>query len=128
MEQPVLVFDGQCGFCMRALGWLRLLDGKRLIETVPHQRPGVPESIGATPEECAESVQWRGPDGVRLEGAAAVNAALGVALGTSMPLAAYQRSAGIQERLYRWVAEHRRRLPGLTPWCARYPEDCGASK
>jgi predicted DCC family thiol-disulfide oxidoreductase YuxK len=126
MEQPVLVFDGECGFCMRALGWLRFLDKKRLIETMPHQRPGVPESIGATPFECAESVQWRGPDGIRLEGAAAVNAALGTAVGSSVPMELYRRSAPVQERLYRWVAEHRRRLPGMSPWCARYPDDCGS--
>jgi predicted DCC family thiol-disulfide oxidoreductase YuxK len=30
----------------------------------------------------------------------------------------------VQRRLYRWVAENRRRLPGTTPWCARYPDDC----
>lgn len=122
---PTLVFDGECGFCMRALGWLRLLDGKRRIDTLPFQRPGVPESIGATPEECAGSVQWRGADGTRLEGAAAVNAALAEALGSSLPVTAYRRSSGGQERLYHWVAERRGRLPGVRPWCARYPDDCG---
>jgi predicted DCC family thiol-disulfide oxidoreductase YuxK len=126
MEQPKLVFDGQCGFCMRALGWLRRLDRKQLIEALPHQRPGVPESIGATPDECAEALQWRGPDSVRLEGAAAVNAALGTAVGTGLPLKLYRRTAGFQERLYRLVAENRRRLPGVSPWCAQHPEDCGA--
>ncbi|HTK63479.1 MAG TPA: DCC1-like thiol-disulfide oxidoreductase family protein [Pseudonocardia sp.] len=125
MEQPVLVFDGQCGFCMRALGWLRLLDRNQRIEALPHQRPGVPESIGATPSECAESLQWRGPDSRRLEGAAAVNAALGTAVGTGLPLAVYRRTSGIQDRLYRLVAENRRRLPGVSPWCAEHPEDCG---
>jgi|SRR5581483_8467248 predicted DCC family thiol-disulfide oxidoreductase YuxK len=124
MEQPVLVFDGQCGFCMRALGWLHRLDRKHRIETVPYQRPGVPESIGATPSECEQSLQWRGPDSARLEGAAAVNAAFGTAVGTSLPLALYRRSAGLQERLYRLVADNRRRLPGVSPWCARHPEDC----
>ncbi|HEY9416008.1 MAG TPA: DUF393 domain-containing protein [Pseudonocardia sp.] len=125
MEQPVLVFDGQCGFCMRALGWLHRLDHKKRIETLPHQRPGVPESIGATPSECSESLQWRGSDSVRLEGAAAVNAALGTAVGTGLPLAVYRHTSGIQERLYRLVADNRSRLPGVSPWCADHPEDCG---
>lgn len=125
MQRPVLVFDGQCGFCMRALGWLRLLDRGQLIDARPHQRPGVPGSIGATPDECAESLQWRGPDGMRLEGAAAVNAALGTAVGTGLPLKLYRRTATVQERVYRLVAENRRRLPGVSPWCVEYPEDCG---
>ena len=126
MEQPVLVFDGECGFCMRALGWLQRLDRKHLIEALPYQRPGVAESIGATPSECAESVQWRGPDSVRLEGAAAVNAALGTAVGTGLPLKLYRHTAPVQERLYRLVAENRRRLPGVSPWCVQHPQDCAA--
>lgn len=125
MERPVLLFDGECGFCTRMLGWLRLLDGKSRIDTLPYQRPGAAESIGASGSECSESVQWRGPDGTRLEGAAAVNAALGVALGTGWPLRLYRYSAGPQERLYGWVAGNRRRLPGVTPWCSRYPDQCG---
>ncbi|MBA2324614.1 MAG: DUF393 domain-containing protein [Pseudonocardiales bacterium] len=127
MERPVLLFDGECGFCTRMLGWLRMLDGQRLIETLPYQRAGVPESIGTTASECADSVQWRGADGARLDGAAAANAALGVALGSSWPLAVYRRSAGTQERLYRLVARNRHRLPGVRPWCARNPDDCGAA-
>ncbi|MBV9312642.1 MAG: DUF393 domain-containing protein [Pseudonocardia sp.] len=122
---PVLLFDGECGFCTCTVGWLRVLDGKRLIDTVPYQRPGAPESIGATAAECAASIQWRGADGTRLVGAAAVNAALAVALGSPWPLRLYHYSAATQERLYRWIATHRGRLPGITPWCVRYPKNCG---
>jgi predicted DCC family thiol-disulfide oxidoreductase YuxK len=122
---PLLVFDGDCGFCTRALGWLRLLDGKRMIETVPFQRPGVPESLGLTAEQCAGSVQWRGADGSRAEGAEAIAAALAAAVRTDLPTRLYQRTAGPQRALYSWVAGHRHRLPGIEPWCARYPEDCG---
>jgi len=121
---PLLVFDGECGFCTRTLGWLRLLDRRRVIETVPYQRAGVPERLGLSREECAASVRWRGPDGSRAEGAAAINAALAVALGSSWPERVYRRTSGAQERAYRWVAAHRHRLPGITPWCTRYPDDC----
>lgn len=121
---PLLVFDGECGFCTRSLGWLRLVDRKRLIETAPYQRAGVPEQLGISREQCAASVQWRGADGSRAEGAEAVNAALSFALGTRWPERVYRHSTGVQRRLYRWVAENRRRLPGMTPWCARYPDDC----
>jgi predicted DCC family thiol-disulfide oxidoreductase YuxK len=121
---PILVFDGECGFCTRTIGWLRLLDRRRMIETVPYQRPGVPERIGASPAECAASVQWRGDDGSRASGAEAVNAALAVALGTDWPRRIYRRTAALQQRAYQWVTDHRYRLPGITPWCTRYPHDC----
>jgi predicted DCC family thiol-disulfide oxidoreductase YuxK len=124
---PLLVFDGDCGFCTRTLGWLRLIDRRRIINSVPFQRPGVPESLGLTREQCAESVQWRGPDGRRAEGAEAISAALDVALRTRWPGRLHARTAGVQARMYELVARNRHRLPGVTPWCSRYPDDCGRS-
>lgn len=121
---PSLVFDGNCGFCTRMLGWLRLIDRRRVIESVPYQRPGVPESLGLTERQCAESLRWRGGDGRQVEGAEAVSAALAVALRTELPSRLYRRTSGVQQRLYQWVAANRHRLPGVTPWCARYPDDC----
>lgn len=123
---PLLVFDGDCGFCTRTLGWLRLMDRRRIIETVPFQRPGVPESLGLTREQCARSVQWRGADGVRAEGAEAIAAALSVALRSDLPNRLHQRTATPQRVLYDAVARNRHRLPGITPWCARYPDDCAS--
>lgn len=123
---PLLVFDGECGFCTRAVGWLRLVDRYRLIETAPYQRPGVPESVGASREQCAASVQWRGADGTRAEGAAAISAALAVALDATWPPWLYRRTSRVQTWLYKWVSENRYRLPGVTPWCSRYPHDCGS--
>jgi len=124
MDRPVLLFDGECGFCTRSLGWLRRLDRHGRIETLPYQLPGAPESIGAGFDECSRSVQWRGPDGTRLAGAAAVNAALGSALGTALPLRLYRLCSGPQERLYDVVASNRRRLPGMRPWCSSHPGQC----
>lgn len=121
---PLLVFDGNCGFCTRTLGWLRLLDRHRQIETVPLQRADAAERVGASPEECASSVRWRGADGTRAGGAEAIAHALSVALDAAWPVPFYRRTARWQERLYRWVADNRYRLPGITPWCVRYPSDC----
>ena len=124
MRTPLLVFDGGCGFCTRMLGWLRLLDRRRIIETAPYQRRGVPERLGCSLADCAASVQWLGADGKRAEGAEAVNAALAVALCGDWPLRLYARTAAPQNTLYNWVATNRYRLPGVTPWCTRYPRDC----
>ncbi|HSK61678.1 MAG TPA: DUF393 domain-containing protein [Actinomycetospora sp.] len=119
-----LVFDGECGFCTRCVDGLRRVDPQGKIDVQPLQAEGVPASIGATVEECREAVQWLGPDGVRRSGADAVNAVLGVLTGTALPSTLYRASSGLQERAYRWVADHRSRFPGTTPHCQRAPEGC----
>ena len=124
---PLLVFDGDCGFCTRALGWLRVLDRRRIIQTAPLQRPGVPELIGCSQEQCKKALQWRGVEGQRAQGAEAIAAALAVALDSSLPIKVHRRTATAQDRLYDLVARNRHRLPGVTPWCQRYPDDCAGS-
>jgi predicted DCC family thiol-disulfide oxidoreductase YuxK len=119
----LLVFDGECGFCTRALGWVRLLDREARLTTLPLQAPGVPERVDATRQACKESLHFAA-DGRVWTGAAAVNGALAVALQRELPERLYARTAAAQERVYAWVARHRGRFPGITPWCARYPEAC----
>lgn len=121
-----LVFDGRCGFCTRSVHWLHRLDRHHRVQTVPLQSPGAPASVGATEEHCSQAVQWLGADGRRRSGAAAVNAALSVALGTRLPLWLYTATRPVQDRIYDWVAAYRGRLPGMTPYCSEHPEDCGA--
>lgn len=120
-----LVFDGDCGFCTRSLGWLRMLDRHRRVTTVPLQRPGAADLVDATPEQCSTAIRWKGADGSTCSGAEAVNAALAVALQTRRPGRFYSRTGRAQDSLYEWVARHRGRLPGMTPWCESYPQDCG---
>lgn len=120
-----LVFDGECGFCTRCVSWLDRLDRHGRVETVPYQAAGVPESVGATAQACAEAVQWVGPDGRRRSGAAAVNGVLDVLTRTPLPTGLYRLTSGVQERLYRWVADHRSRFPGMTPHCSAHPGACG---
>jgi len=120
-----LVFDGRCGFCTRSAGWLRRLDRRGRVAVRPSQAAGVLAAAGLTPEDAAASVWWLGEDGRRAHGAEAVNAALSAALGTRLPLALYRVTRWPQERLYDWVAAHRHRLPGVTPYCTEHPQDCG---
>jgi predicted DCC family thiol-disulfide oxidoreductase YuxK len=119
-----LVFDGDCGFCTRCVGWLRRLDPDGRVEVRPYQAPGVPASIGAGVQECHDSVQWLGPDGRRRSGADAVNAALSLLCGTRFFTALYGPTARLQEAAYQWVAAHRSRFPGTTPHCTALPGDC----
>ena len=72
-------------------------------------------------------MQWRGPDGQRLAGAAAVNAVLDTVTGTRVPSTLYRVTSGLQERVYRWVADHRGRFPGMTPYCQSHPETCAGA-
>jgi predicted DCC family thiol-disulfide oxidoreductase YuxK len=34
------------------------------------------------------------------------------------------RIRGLQEAVYRWVADHRYRFPGTTPYCESHPVAC----
>jgi predicted DCC family thiol-disulfide oxidoreductase YuxK len=119
-----LVFDGECGFCTRCVGWLRVLDRGGRVDARPYQSPGVPASIGATTEQCAEAVQWLGPDGVRRSGAEAVSGVLSTVVGTRLPSLLYRATSGLQDAAYCWVADHRGRFPGTTPHCHAHPQDC----
>lgn len=180
-----VVFDGRCGFCTRAVGWVRRLDRHGRVELHAWQQPDVPERFGLTPQECDASV-WAvpqagestviaaqrprgggasgsacdgpqpgaappdapesgsgdlgsrigglgsgrgGPQATRrhaVSGARAVAAILDTALGTrcfgafhGLPLV-----GRTQEAVYRWVATHRGRFPGVTPWCEEHPGQC----
>jgi len=127
-----MVFDGQCGFCTRAAEWLRRRDRRSRIGFHPFQRSGVLERFDLTEAEACGAVwafEARGGDTepVRLRGAAAANRALDVALGVRLfhPLYRLPLVRQVQDRVYTWVAEHRHRLRGVTPWCVTHPDDCG---
>lgn len=120
-----LIFDGQCGFCTRAVLQLQRLDRKGRIQVHPFQHDGVLAEFGLSAEQTRQAV-WFFASSRRLAGAAAVNAALDAALGTRVFLPVY-RIPGIrhlQEWVYRWIATHRYRLRGVTPWCVTHPQDC----
>jgi predicted DCC family thiol-disulfide oxidoreductase YuxK len=123
-----LFFDGNCGMCTRVRNGLLRLDRTRRLRTEPLQKAGVAERIGVRPERLLESSWWLDSTGAVFEGAEAINAALSTAVGTRIPLTLY-RLPGIgpvQEWAYRWVATHRYRFRGVTPWCETEPDQCSA--
>lgn len=116
--RPLLIFDGDCGFCTTSARF-----GERLLG-LEHVQPWQfldLQRLGLTEQQCNEAVQWVAADGTVASAEGAVIAALRHAggvwsvLGRLLALPGIRRLAGM---LYRWVARNRTRLPGGTPACA----------
>lgn len=123
----VLYFDGRCGMCTRARRLLLKIDRSGgALRTEPLQSPGVAAQLDIEETALLDTLRWRDDDGTVSSGAVAVNAALSVALGTRLPtrIVAIGPIGRLQELVYRWVADHRSRFPGTTPYCERQPDRC----
>jgi len=124
----VLFFDGHCGMCTRARNGLVKLDRSGTLRSEPLQAPGAADRLGVTADRLSESAWWLDDSGEVYAAAEAINAALSVALRSRAPLAFY-RVPGIrhlQDAAYRWIAAHRYRFPGTTPYCQSHPAGCTA--
>ena len=121
-----LFFDGNCGMCTRSRNFLLKLNRTGDLQTEPLQGAGVADRLGIEPSLLLESVRWLDSSGAVYSGAEAANAAVSAALGTRLPLMIY-RVPGIrslQQVVYRWIADHRYRFPGTTPYCESHPVAC----
>ena len=122
----VWFFDGQCGMCTRFHNFVARLDRSGRLRSEPLQGAGAAERLGIPAARLLESTWWLDDDGQVYAGAEAVNVAISVALGSRLPLWIY-RTPGIratQNAVYRWVAAHRYRFPGTTPYCQSHPVAC----
>jgi predicted DCC family thiol-disulfide oxidoreductase YuxK len=116
-ERPLVVFDGDCGFCRRWIERWRQTLGDR-VDFLPYQEaasrfPAIPESA------FRDAVHLVEPDGRVTRGAEAVFRALAHAPGRRWPLRLYRRLPGfapISEACYRTVARHRTLFGRLTGW------------
>jgi len=117
---PVLIFDGDCGFCTTCARLLQrwvVSSGSPLV--APWQRMDL-AALGLSAEQCSAAVQWVGEDGRVLSGHVAIAATLRNGHLVWRPLGALLVAPGFSlaaARLYRWVAAHRHALPGGTPAC-----------
>jgi predicted DCC family thiol-disulfide oxidoreductase YuxK len=121
-----LFFDGACGMCTRSRNLLVRMDRTGNLQTEALQSPGTAERLAIAPASLLESVRWLDSSGRVYSGAEAANAAVSAAIGSRIPLAIY-RIPGVgvvQEAVYRWVATHRYRFPGTTPYCQSHPGAC----
>lgn len=86
----------------------------------------MPARAGLTYAEC-EAAAWAiADDRRRYRGAAAVNIALSVALGSNLPIFLYSLPIMrvLQDAMYDWVARNRSWFPGDTPYCEQFPDQC----
>ncbi|MEE1819854.1 DUF393 domain-containing protein [Streptomyces sp. SP18ES09] len=120
--RPVLVYDGDCGFCTTSARFAERVVRPR-CDIVPWQFADL-DALGVTPERAAYEVLWVPPAGAVEGGARAVAKALLSAGGVWAPLGAMSLLPGVRwvaRRVYRLVATHRHRLPGGTPACGTPP-------
>jgi predicted DCC family thiol-disulfide oxidoreductase YuxK len=116
LSKPVLIYDGDCGFCRYWIARWRRRIGER-IEYVPLQDPSVAERFPTLPSrDLKEAVHLILPDGSVRSGAAAVFEALAVA-DKRLPLRVYESvpgAAAASELGYRIIARHRPFFSRLT--------------
>lgn len=122
-ERPVLLYDGDCGFCTTCVRILERTGPD--AEIVAWQLTNLAE-LGITEEQAAEAVQWVQIDGTIRSGHEAIAAVLNTAGGIWKIIGRTILLPGISwmaAKLYRLIAANRYRLPGSTPACAITDED-----
>jgi predicted DCC family thiol-disulfide oxidoreductase YuxK len=108
MNRPVMIWDGDCGFCRRWIIRWKSITGDR-VEYVTSQEIG--DRFPQIPKTAYEkSVQFVEADGKAYQGAEAVFRSLATKPGMRWPLALYRRLPGFRpasELAYRAVASNR---------------------
>lgn len=115
----MLLFDGDCGICTASADFL-VRRVRSAADVRPYQWADV-DAYGLTEADCAAAVQWVGEDAQVKSGSRAVMAALRAGRQPWPVIGRLGDLPGIAwlaDRVYRWVAENRERLPGSTPACA----------
>jgi predicted DCC family thiol-disulfide oxidoreductase YuxK len=118
-SRPVLVYDGDCGFCSLSVGF-----AERLLRpgctTTPWQFADL-EGLGVTQERAEHEALWVTPAGAVYGGSQAVARLLLSARGGWKVLGALLTLPPVRwaaHLVYRVVANNRSRLPGSTAACA----------
>lgn len=116
--KPVLVFDGDCGFCTTTANWITK-HSKVSIEAVPYQWTDL-AAFGLTTAEAAAKVQL--VSGGKLFAGHNCMAKLLLIqpnlflkfVGAVMVMPGVNP---ISAKVYEWIAANRQKLPGGTPAC-----------
>lgn len=122
LRLPVLIFDGDCGFCTQSARLVGRMDQHHVITVLPWQTAGLLAATGLSEAQVNEAAWYVDNQGNRHRGAAAVNAALAALGGIYRLLSRLYRVPGLrqlEDAVYAWVARNRHRLPGSTDACER---------
>ncbi|BBY42447.1 thiol-disulfide oxidoreductase DCC family protein [Mycolicibacterium celeriflavum] len=121
-----LFFDGNCGMCTRAVYFVQKLNRTGDMRIEPLQGEGVAQRLGVPESQILDAARWLDDSGDVYAGAEAMNAAVAAALGARLPLLVYRIPGmrSLQDAIYRYVAGHRYRFPGTTPYCESSPVGC----
>ena len=116
-SKPLLIYDGDCGFCTYWARYWQNLTGDRVsyapYQEVAAQYPAIPLA------EFQRAVQYVAPDGKIASAAEASFLTLSHARGKGFWLALYRRLPGfaaISERVYAFIASHRPVFHRLSLW------------
>lgn len=112
-QRPVLIYDGECGFCRL---WVRRL--RRLVHNAPACLPfqtAPLAELGVSRDECAVAVQYVDKRG-RVSGGSDAVARLFIGAGSLWFVPGWMMLAPgvrqIAQASYRWVARNRHRFKG----------------
>lgn len=117
-ERPVLIYDGDCGFCQRSADLARRVHPGLHSQT--YQQTDL-AALGVTEARATREVLWADAAGRVSGGAQAVSRVL---IDAGQPWAAagwllrVPPLSGLAAVVYRLVARHRHQLPGGTAACA----------
>ncbi len=107
-DRPLVIYDGNCGFCRIWVEYGKELAGDRL-DWAPSQEVGA-EHPQIDSQQYGKSVQLVLPDGTVESGARAVCRIVSMAPGREWALGSYENVPGVapvEELLYRTIAAHR---------------------
>ena len=120
-DKPVLIFDGDCGFCTRSVNVFKRLPVD--AEVTAYQFADL-EAYGTTEERASHEVLWVDHSG-RIHGGAQAIARLLLSAGGIYAVAGMLMRTPplrwIAAGVYRLVANNRQKMPGGTAACALPP-------
>jgi predicted DCC family thiol-disulfide oxidoreductase YuxK len=123
MISPLLIYDGDCGFCYKTAHLAEMWSNGRITIIAWQNVPQQMQELGLTDADGMEQVWFVDENGRLTGGAAAVNAVLG-GIWWARPFSWLSRlplARQLEDKVYRWVADNRTRLSGGTPQCSSQP-------
>ena len=120
LTRPVLLYDGNCGFCLRWINRLRRWDRAGRIDYVPYQQRAVIADLPSIGDDALDrAAHLVAPDGSVSAGARAIPALLGYLPGGGLlkPFFWIPGIPWVADRVYAWVAANRHRLGGRGSTC-----------